>query len=67
MRMYSRVAIHHSEFGRLLKRKMDSVGAECVLRVREDFAEHLSEEEVLQLAYREQVTFLREHLRTCDA
>jgi hypothetical protein len=65
--MYSRVAIHHSEFGRLLKRKMDSVGAECVLRVREDFAEHLSEEEVLQLAYREQVTFLREHLRTCDA
>ena len=57
-----KIAIHHSVFGRLLKRKMESVGAECVLRVREDFSEDLSEDEVLQVIYREQVRFLAEHV-----
>ena len=54
--------IHHPNFGLVLKDKMDALGVECLLRLREDLASDLSPEGLYATVYVEQVAWLREHL-----
>lgn len=55
--------IHHPKFGLLLKEKMNDLGVECLLRLREEFPEGLLPDQFLSLVYEEQVNWLREHLQ----
>jgi acetyl esterase len=54
--------IHHPRFGEILKKRMDELGIECVLRYREDFADIPDEQEVREKVFAEQVQFLERHL-----
>ena len=57
--------IHHPKFGYVLKQRMDEIGVECELHVREDRAE-MNEEEVIAWFFEEQVGFLKRHLLLGD-
>ena len=45
----------------VLKEKMDALGVECVVRLREELPEELSEEEVRDRFYHEQAAFVKRH------
>lgn len=49
--------IHHPKFGFLLKEKLDAIGVECILKLREDYPEGAQSQ-----AVRDQVRFLCEKL-----
>lgn len=54
--------IHHPRFGQLLKEKMDALGLECELFLREECPE-LSKIEARVYFLRRQVAFLKRHLK----
>jgi acetyl esterase len=53
--------IHHPKFGRLLKRRMDALGVECVVRYREDLP-GASPDEVEAQFHRELIDFVKRKL-----
>jgi len=55
--------IHHPRFGEILKEKMDKMGVECVLRLREDLLD-LQPEDMRTSFFHELVDFLKRHLGT---
>jgi acetyl esterase/lipase len=52
--------IHHPQFGRVLKEKMDALGVECVLSLREDHGDHNDGELNVDFA-EESVAFCKRH------
>lgn len=54
--------IHHPHFGEVLKKRMDELGIECVLRYREDFPHAKDDQDLRDKAFAEQVRFLSRHL-----
>lgn len=50
--------IHHPRFGEVLKEKLDSLGVECVLQMRDDYPD-ASEEEIREIFDREAVAFMK--------
>jgi len=50
--------IHHPKFGFLLKEKLDAIGVECILKLREDYPEGTYQ----TLAVQDQIRFLCEKL-----
>jgi hypothetical protein len=58
--------IHHPLFGKILKQRMEAVGSECTLRLREDFPE-LSKEAFREKLHKEGVAFLRRVLKVEQA
>ena len=54
--------IHHAKFGLVLKERMDALGIECMLRLREDLPADLTPEQLFDHIYEEQVVWLRKHL-----
>ena len=54
--------IHHPVFGLLLKERMDALGVECMVRLREDLPADLTTEQLFHRVYGEQVAWLRKHL-----
>ena len=53
--------IHHPKFGQVLKKKMDKLGVECVVRFREDSPD-LEREEFNARSFRELVEFVKKHI-----
>lgn len=52
--------IHHPIFGKVLKEKMDTLGVECLVRLREDFQD-LPPEAVSERFHNELIDFVKRH------